>query len=56
MSIWHAFRELQPLRWCVDELESDFFFFAAEDVEGAQKPLVVSGKRTEPLLAGFSLA
>ena len=38
-------------------LESDFYkvFFAARDVDGAQKSLVMSGRRTEALLAGFSL-
>lgn len=29
--------------------------FAVRDVEGAQKSLVMSGRRTEALLAGFSL-
>ena len=32
-----------------------FFFFAVRDVEGPQKSLVMSGRRTEALLAGFSL-
>ena len=39
-------------------MESDFlffFFFAVRDVEGPQKSQVMSGRRTEALLAGFSL-
>ena len=56
MTFWHGFRYLQSLNLGLDELESDFFFFfSVRDVEGPQKSLVMSGRRTEALLAGFSL-
>ena len=54
MTIWHGFQTSVPLDLHLHELEG--LFFAAGDVEGAQKSLVMSGKRTGTLLAGFGWA